>query len=157
MVTKGLERVAEVAARFTLDALPGRQMSIDAELRSGDIDQAEAKKRRAKLEKQNQFFGAMDGAMKFVKGDVIAGLIIIMINLIGGISIGMLETRHMAAGDAISVYSQLTVGDGLVAQLSALIFAVAAGTIITRVTTEKNIRPWQILSLNLQAMPNLSL
>lgn len=136
VVTKGSERVAEVAARFTLDALPGRQMSIDAELRSGDIDQAEAKIRRSRLEKQNQFFGAMDGAMKFVKGDAIAGLIIIVINLIGGISIGMME-RGMAAGDAISVYSQLTVGDGLVAQLPALIFAVAAGTIITRVTTDK--------------------
>lgn len=137
VVTKGSERVAEVAARFTLDALPGRQMSIDAELRSGDIDQAEAKSRRAKLEKQNQFFGAMDGAMKFVKGDAIAGLIIIVINLIGGISIGVIE-RGMATGDAISVYSQLTVGDGLVAQLPALIFAVAAGTIITRVITDKS-------------------
>lgn len=136
VVTKGSERVAEVAARFTLDALPGRQMSIDAELRSGDISQAEANERRQRLEKQNQFFGAMDGAMKFVKGDAIAGLIIIVINLIGGISIGMIE-REMAAGDAIAVYSQLTVGDGLVAQLPALIFAIAAGTIITRVTTQE--------------------
>ena len=137
VVTKGSERVAEVAARFTLDALPGRQMSIDAELRNGDIDQEEASRRRKQLEKQNQFFGAMDGAMKFVKGDAIAGLIIIVINLIGGIAIGMIE-HGMTAGDAIQVYSRLTVGDGLVAQLPALIFAIAAGTVITRVTTDSS-------------------
>jgi type III secretion protein V len=135
VITKGSERVAEVAARFTLDALPGRQMSIDAELRAGDITSEEAAKRRRKLEKENQFFGAMDGSMKFVKGDAIAGLIIIAINLVGGISIGILN-EGMSAAEAGSVYSRLTVGDGLVAQLPALIMAICAGTIITRVTTE---------------------
>ncbi len=135
VITKGSERVAEVAARFTLDALPGRQMSIDAELRAGDITSEEAAKRRRKLEKENQFFGAMDGSMKFVKGDAIAGLIIIAINLVGGISIGILN-EGMSAAEAGSVYSRLTVGDGLVSQLPALIMAICAGTIITRVTTE---------------------
>lgn len=136
VITKGSERVAEVAARFTLDALPGRQMSIDAELRAGDITSEEAGIRRRKLEKENQFFGAMDGSMKFVKGDAIAGLIIIAINLVGGISIGILN-EGMSAAEAGQVYSRLTVGDGLVSQLPALIMAICAGTIITRVTTEK--------------------
>ncbi len=136
VITKGSERVAEVAARFTLDALPGRQMSIDAELRAGDITSEEAAARRRKLEKENQFFGAMDGSMKFVKGDAIAGLIIIAINLVGGISIGILN-EGMSAAEAGSVYSRLTVGDGLVSQLPALIMAICAGTIITRVTTEE--------------------
>lgn len=136
VITKGSERVAEVAARFTLDALPGRQMSIDAELRAGDITSEEAAMRRRKLEKENQFFGAMDGSMKFVKGDAIAGLIIIAINLVGGISIGILS-KGLSAGDAAQVYSTLTVGDGLVSQLPALIMAICAGTIITRVTTEE--------------------
>ena len=133
VITKGSERVAEVAARFTLDALPGRQMSIDAELRAGDIDPMEAKARRASLEKENQFFGAMDGAMKFVKGDAIAGLIIIAINLIGGMAIGVVG-EGMSAGEAAGVYSRLTVGDGLVAQIPALLLAMCAGAVITRVT-----------------------
>jgi len=136
VITKGSERVAEVAARFTLDALPGRQMSIDSELRAGDITAEEAAARRRKLEKENQFFGAMDGSMKFVKGDAIAGLIIIAINLVGGISIGILS-EGMSATEAGQVYSRLTVGDGLVSQLPALIMAICAGTIITRVTTEE--------------------
>ena len=133
VITKGSERVAEVAARFTLDALPGRQMSIDAELRAGDIDPIEAKKRRSQLEKENQFFGAMDGAMKFVKGDAIAGLIIIAINLIGGMAIGVVG-EGLSAGEAGQVYSRLTVGDGLVAQIPALLLAMCAGAVITRVT-----------------------
>ncbi len=136
VITKGSERVAEVAARFTLDALPGRQMSIDSELRAGDITSEEAGNRRKRLERENQFFGAMDGAMKFVKGDAIAGLVIIAINLIGGISIGVLN-QGLSAGEAGQVYSLLTVGDGLVSQLPALIMAICAGTIITRVTTDK--------------------
>ena len=136
VITKGSERVAEVAARFTLDALPGRQMSIDSELRAGDITQEEAIRRRKALEKENQFFGAMDGAMKFVKGDAIAGLVIIAINLIGGISIGVLSDG-LSAAEAGQVYSILTVGDGLVSQLPALIMAICAGTIITRVTTDQ--------------------
>ena len=136
VITKGSERVAEVAARFTLDALPGRQMSIDSELRSGDISPNEAIRRRKQLEKENQFFGAMDGAMKFVKGDAIAGLIIISINLLGGMAIGMFSDG-MSASAAGQVYTRLTVGDGLVSQLPALIMAICAGAIITRVTTER--------------------
>jgi type III secretion protein V len=132
VVAKGAERVAEVAARFTLDALPGKQMSIDAELRSGDIDQAEARRLRQQLERESQLFGAMDGAMKFVKGDVIAGLIIILVNLIGGFAVGMLQ-HGMGFGEAVSTYSLLSVGDGLVAQLPALLVSVAAGTMVTRV------------------------
>jgi type III secretion protein V len=136
VVTKGSERVAEVAARFTLDGLPGRQMSIDSELRSGDITPAQAQMKRAQLEKENQFFGAMDGAMKFVKGDAIAGLVVVAINLIGGITIGMVS-QGLSAGDAVNVYSRLTVGDGLISQIPALIVAMVAGTIVTRVTSGK--------------------
>ena len=137
VITKGAERVAEVAARFTLDGLPGRQMSIDAELRNGDIDAASAQFKRAQLEKENQFFGAMDGAMKFVKGDAIAGLIIVAINIIGGLSVGML-VQNMPVDAALNVYSRLTVGDGLVGQIPALIVALCAGTIITRVNSGKD-------------------
>lgn len=136
VITKGSERVAEVAARFTLDALPGKQMSIDSDLRNGDIDQNEARARRSKLEQESQFFGAMDGAMKFVKGDAIAGLVIVAVNLIGGISIGMFR-KGMDAGEAVDVYSLLTVGDGLAAQLPALFVSLAAGSVITRVATDE--------------------
>ncbi len=137
VITKGAERVAEVAARFTLDGLPGRQMSIDAELRNGDIDGPTAQRKRAKLDRENQFFGAMDGAMKFVKGDAIAGLIIVAINLIGGLSVGML-VNGMPLDAAVSLYSRLTVGDGLIGQIPALIVALCAGTIITRVNSGKD-------------------
>ncbi|PHP66478.1 EscV/YscV/HrcV family type III secretion system export apparatus protein [Zhengella mangrovi] len=134
VVTKGAERVAEVAARFTLDGLPGRQMSIDAELRSGDIDGETAQRKRAELDKENQFYGAMDGAMKFVKGDAIAGLIIVAINLIGGLTTGMM-VHGLPAEAAVNVYSRLTVGDGLVSQIPALIVAMCAGIITTRVNS----------------------
>jgi type III secretion protein V len=132
VIAKGAERVAEVAARFTLDALPGKQMSIDAELRNGDIDKAEARRLRQRLERESQLFGAMDGAMKFVKGDVIAGIVIILVNLIGGFAVGTLQ-HGMSLGEAAATYSLLTVGDGLVAQIPALLVAVASGTMITRV------------------------
>ena len=132
VIARGAERVAEVAARFTLDALPGKQMSIDAELRNGDIDQAEARHLRRQLERESQLFGAMDGAMKFVKGDVIAGIVIILVNLIGGFTVGTLQ-HGMSIGQAASTYSLLTVGDGLVAQIPALLVAIAAGTMVTRV------------------------
>ncbi|RWC62423.1 MAG: EscV/YscV/HrcV family type III secretion system export apparatus protein [Mesorhizobium sp.] len=132
VVARGAERVAEVAARFTLDALPGKQMSIDAELRNGDIDQVEARRLRQQLERESQLFGAMDGAMKFVKGDVIAGIVIILVNLVGGFAVGTLQ-HDMSLGDAAATYSLLTVGDGLVAQIPALLVAVAAGTMVTRV------------------------
>jgi len=137
VITKGSERVAEVSARFTLDALPGKQMSIDSDLRNGDIDAAEARSRRRMIEQESQFFGAMDGAMKFVKGDAIAGLVIVAVNLIGGIAIGMVS-HQMAAGEAVETYSLLTVGDGLAAQLPALFVSLAAGSVITRVATDQN-------------------
>lgn len=133
VITKGGERVAEVAARFTLDALPGKQMAIDADVRSNDIDQAEARRRRMALERESQLYGAMDGAMKFVKGDAIAGLVIIVVNLLGGLAVGVLQ-HGMTLADATQTYSILTVGDGLVAQIPALFVAITAGTVVTRVS-----------------------
>jgi len=134
VITKGAERVAEVAARFSLDAMPGKQMSIDADLRAGTIDMNEARRRRQIVEKESQLYGAMDGAMKFVKGDAIAGIIIVAVNLLGGILIGTLQ-RDLTAGEAVQVYSILTIGDGLVAQIPALFIAICAGIIVTRVQT----------------------
>jgi type III secretion protein V len=132
VITKGSERVAEVAARFSLDAMPGKQMSIDSDLRSGDIDQAEARRLRLRLQLESQFYGAMDGTMKFVKGDAMAGLLIVLVNLIGGLAVGVLQ-RGLPFGEAIETFSMLTVGDGLVAQIPALLISVAAGTVVTRV------------------------
>ncbi len=132
VVTKGSERVAEVAARFTLDGMPGKQMSIDSDLRAGLIDQLEARRRRTQLEKESQLFGAMDGAMKFVKGDAIAGIIIIFVNLLGGLAVGTLQ-RDMTFSNAAQIYSILSIGDGLVAQIPSLLISVAAGMMITRV------------------------
>lgn len=138
VITKGSERVAEVAARFTLDAMPGKQMSIDSDLRAGMIDVNTAKRRRVDLAKESQLFGAMDGAMKFVKGDAIAGLVILFINLIGGFSIGVMQLG-MPAGDAMHTYSVLTIGDGLIAQIPALLISLTAGMIITRVSSDSDI------------------
>jgi type III secretion protein V len=135
VITKGSERVAEVAARFTLDALPGKQISIDTDLRNGDIDQQEARRRRQTLEKQSQLYGAMDGAMKFVKGDAIASLVIIAVNLIGGMAIGCVQ-RGLSFSQAVQTYSLLAVGDGLIAQIPALLVSLTAGVIVTRVTSE---------------------
>ena len=132
VITKGAERVAEVAARFSLDAMPGKQMSIDGDMRAGTIDMDEAKRRRGIVEKESQLYGAMDGAMKFVKGDAIAGLIIVAVNLLGGLLIGVMQ-RGMSAGDAMKTYSVLTIGDGLIAQIPALFIAICAGMIVTRV------------------------
>lgn len=137
VVTKGAERVAEVAARFTLDAMPGKQMSIEADIRAGTLEQADGAAKRAALDKNSQFFGAMDGAMKFVKGDAIAGLIIIFINLLGGIAVGT-SVHGMSLAEATSVYSLLTIGDGLVAQIPALLMSLCAGTIVTRVSKEES-------------------
>jgi type III secretion protein V len=137
VITKGAERVAEVGARFTLDAMPGKQMSIDADLRAGTIDQADAKKRRSDLEKESQLHGAMDGAMKFVKGDAIAGLIITAINILAGVSIGVLQ-KDMEVAKALSTYSILTIGDGLVSQIPALLISITAGMIVTRVGSDEN-------------------
>ena len=132
VIAKGSERVAEVAARFTLDAMPGKQMSIDADLRAGAIDQAEATRRRRGLEKESQFYGAMDGAMKFVKGDAIASVIIALINIVGGIAIGLF-LQKMDLGDAAGTFTLLTIGDGLVSQIPALLLSTAAGLVVTRV------------------------
>ncbi|MBO0736946.1 MAG: type III secretion system export apparatus subunit SctV [Alphaproteobacteria bacterium] len=134
VITKGAERVAEVAARFTLDALPGRQMSIDGDLRGGDIDRIEARRQRGRLTQESHLYGAMDGAMKFVRGDAISSIIIIAINLIGGLAIGTMQ-HELSLSQAIETYSLLTVGDGLVAQIPALLVSVAAGTVVTRVGT----------------------
>ncbi len=137
VITKGSERVAEVSARFSLDSMPGKQMSIDSDMRAGMIELDEAKRRRNKLEKESQLYGAMDGAMKFVKGDAIAGLIIIAINMIGGIAIGALQ-RGMPIDEALDRYSLLTIGDGLVSQIPALFVSITAGFIVTRVASEDN-------------------
>ena len=137
VVTKGAERVAEVGARFTLDAMPGKQMAIDADLNAGLITDTQARERRAEVSAEADFYGAMDGASKFVKGDAIAGLIIIIINLIGGIAIGMLQ-RSLSIGDAVNTYSLLTIGDGLVTQIPALLMAVSTGMIVTRSNAESD-------------------
>ena len=131
VVTKGAERVAEVGARFTLDAMPGKQMAIDADLNAGTITEAEARRRRAEVSAEADFYGSMDGASKFVKGDAIAGIVIIVINIIGGIAIGMIQ-NGMSIGDAVNKYSLLTIGDGLVSQIPALLMAVSTGMIVTR-------------------------
>jgi type III secretion protein V len=136
VVSKGSERVAEVAARFTLDAMPGKQMSIDAELRAGHIDHNEARRRRAALARESQLFGSMDGAMKFVKGDAIAGIVVLAVNIVGGLVIGIVQ-RGMDAATAAHTYTVLTIGEGLVAQIPALIISTSAGIIVTRVASEE--------------------
>ena len=132
VITKGAERVAEVAARFTLDAMPGKQMSIDADMRAGTIDMDEAKRRRSNLERESQLYGAMDGAMKFVKGDSIAGLIITAINVVAGIIIGVSQ-KNMELGKAVTTYSILTIGDGLVSSIPSLLVSITSGIIVTKV------------------------
>jgi type III secretion protein V len=136
VIAKGSERVAEVAARFALDAMPGKQMAIDAELRAGSIDGGEAKRRRRVLQRESQFYGAMDGAMKFVKGDVIASIVILVVNILGGLAIGV-AMRGMPVVDALRRYGLLTIGDGLVTQIPALVLSTAAGVLVTRVASEE--------------------
>jgi len=138
VVTKGAGRVSEVNARFTLDAMPGKQMSIDADLNAGVIDQPTAKKRREELAQESDFFGAMDGASKFVSGDAIAGLLILLINLVGGLAIGVVQ-HDLSVTDAGKIYTLLTIGDGLVAQIPALLLSLATAIIVTRVTTSESI------------------
>ncbi|MBT8224174.1 MAG: flagellar biosynthesis protein FlhA [Dactylosporangium sp.] len=135
VITKGAERVAEVGARFTLDAMPGKQMAIDADLNAGLIDDVEARKRRLEVTAEADFYGAMDGASKFVKGDAIAAIIITIINLGGGFAVGMIQ-RGLSAAEAIKTYSLLSVGDGLVSQVPALLLSVATGLIVTRSTND---------------------
>ncbi len=136
VISKGSERVAEVAARFTLDAMPGKQMSIDADMRSGAIDMETGKKKRRDLERESSLFGAMDGAMKFVKGDAIAGIIITVVNIVGGLVIGVMQ-KNMAVGDAAKKYTLLTIGDGLVGMIPAILISTCAGIIVTRVGGEE--------------------
>lgn len=138
VITKGSERVAEVAARFTLDAMPGKQMSIDADLNSGLINEQQARERRSKIEREADFYGAMDGASKFVKGDAIATIIILIINLIGGFIVGM-AMHGMGFQEALETFSILTIGDGLVAQIPALLISTAAGLIVTRAASDGNL------------------
>lgn len=136
VVTKGAERVAEVAARFTLDAMPGKQMSIDADMRSGIIDANQARQLRLALQKESQLYGAMDGAMKFVKGDVIAGIVIAVINIVGGLIIGMMM-HGMTAMQAAKTYTLLSIGSGLVSQVPSLLISLTAGIVTTRVSSDK--------------------
>ncbi|MCY0908198.1 MAG: flagellar biosynthesis protein FlhA [Sulfobacillus thermotolerans] len=131
VITRGAERVSEVAARFTLDAMPGKQMAVDAELNSGMIREAEAKQRRADIEREADFYGAMDGASKFVRGDAIAGIIIVLINIVGGLIIGLSE-RHLAIGVALNTYTILTIGEGITTQIPALLLSTATGILVTR-------------------------
>jgi flagellar biosynthesis protein FlhA len=138
VVTNGAQRVSEVAARFTLDSMPGQQMSIDADLNMGFIDQAEAQRRRKNIEKEAAFYGAMDGASKFVKGDAIAGIIILLINIVGGLLIGVMQ-HHIPWGQALQTYTLLTIGDGIVTQVPALVIAVGTGIIVTRSASDSNL------------------
>ncbi|MCK5727244.1 MAG: type III secretion system export apparatus subunit SctV [Thiotrichaceae bacterium] len=153
VITKGSERVAEVGARFSLDAMPGKQMSIDSDLRSGVITVEEARTKRTKLEKESQLYGSMDGALKFVKGDAIAGMVIIFVNILGGISVGMLQ-QGLSVGEAASIYSILTIGDGLVSQIPALFISITAGIIVTRVAVDENTNLGQDIGTQLLAQPN---
>ena len=162
VITKGSERISEVAARFNLDAMPGKQMAIDADMNAGLIGEEEARRRREKIVQESEFYGAMDGASKFVRGDAIAGLIITAINLIGGFAVGM--SGGLTAGEAVKTYAILAIGDGLVSQIPAVIISTAAGFLITKTTTKSNIsqdlirqmmarsRPFGIASFLLGAM-----
>lgn len=136
VITKGSERVAEVAARFTLDAMPGKQMSIDADMRAGVLDSNQAREKRLLIQKESQLYGAMDGAMKFVKGDAIAGIVITLINILGGLVIGV-AINEMEFIEAIQVYSLLSIGDGLVSQIPALLISITAGIVTTRVSSDE--------------------
>ena len=136
VIARGSERVAEVAARFALDAMPGRQMAIDADLRTGTLNQREASRARRALQRESQLYGAMDGAMKFVKGDAVASILITVVNITGGLLIGTLQ-RGMSLAEAARVYSLLTIGDGLVSQIPALLISTAAGVVVTRVVSEE--------------------
>ena len=137
VITNGAGRVAEVGARFTLDAMPGKQMAIDADLNAGLIDEDQARKRRAEIAAEADFYGAMDGGSKFVKGDAIAGIVITIINLVGGFAVGMMQ-MGMSAGEAIERFSLLTIGDGLVTQIPALLMSVSTGLIVTRATSDSD-------------------
>ncbi|MDH4285244.1 MAG: FHIPEP family type III secretion protein, partial [Gallionellaceae bacterium] len=138
VITKGAGRIAEVGARFTLDAMPGKQMAIDADLNAGLIGEDEARRRRAAISQEADFYGSMDGASKFVRGDAVAGIVIMLINIIGGLIVGVLQ-HNLDIGTAARNYTLLTIGDGLVAQIPALIISTAAGMVVSRVSTEENV------------------
>lgn len=138
VITKGSGRIAEVAARFTLDAMPGKQMAIDADLNNGMIDEAEARERREKIRRESDFYGAMDGAAKFVRGDAIAGLLITLVNILGGLIVGVIQ-RDMSFSSALQTYTLLTIGDGLVTQVPALIISTASGVLVSRAASKSNL------------------
>lgn len=144
VITKGAGRVAEVSARFTLDAMPGKQMAIDADLNAGLIGEEDARKRRAEVAREAEFFGSMDGASKFVRGDAVAGIVIMLLNVIGGLIVGVLQ-HNMELGLAAKTYTLLTIGDGLVAQIPGLIISIAAGMVVTRVSDDRDVGQ-QVLS-----------
>ncbi|TIC78645.1 flagellar biosynthesis protein FlhA [Nocardioides sp. GY 10127] len=152
VITKGAERVAEVGARFTLDAMPGKQMAIDADLNSGLIDEDTARRRRQEVHAEADFYGAMDGASKFVKGDAIAAIIITVVNLIGGMGVGLLQ-HGMSPGEAVTTYSLLSVGDGLVSQIPALLLSVATGLVVTRSAGESDMGSDILKQLGARRMP----
>ena len=152
VITNGAGRVAEVAARFTLDAMPGKQMAIDADLNAGILDEASARERRKAISQEADFYGAMDGASKFVKGDAVAGIVIIIVNLIGGLGIGVLQ-QGMGPGEALQTYANLTVGDGLVSQLPALLISTATGIIVTRAASDTNLGNQMFAQLTSQSRP----
>ncbi|GAA2010771.1 MULTISPECIES: flagellar biosynthesis protein FlhA [Nocardioides] len=152
VITNGAGRVAEVGARFTLDAMPGKQMAIDADLNSGLIDEDQARQRRAEVHAEADFYGAMDGASKFVKGDAIAAIIITLVNLVGGFAVGMAQ-MGMSAGDAVTTYSLLTVGDGLVSQIPALLLSVATGLVVTRSAGEGDMGSDIVRQITANRMP----
>src|SRR5882672_4026716 len=156
VIAKGAERVAEVAARFSLDAMPGKQLSIDSDLRSGLIDKDEAKRRRKNLEMESKLHGSLDGAMKFVKGDAIAGIVIIVINLLGGLAIGVMM-QDLDIGTAMNKYSILTIGEGMVAQIPALLGAMAAGLIVTRSSDEDDKHLGDAIRKQMTAKPRVLL
>ena len=138
VITKGAGRIAEVGARFVLDGMPGKQMAIDADLNAGLIGEDEAKRRRTEVTQEADFYGSMDGASKFVRGDAIAGILIMVINVIGGLLVGVVQ-HGMDLGHAGETYTLLTIGDGLVAQIPALVISTAAGVIVTRVSTDQDV------------------
>jgi len=138
VITKGAGRIAEVAARFTLDSMPGKQLAVDADLNAGFINEVEARTRRGEIGREADFYGAMDGASKFVRGDAVAGMIILVVNLIGGIAVGMLQ-HNLGIGEALDRYALLTIGDGLVTQIPALIISTAAGIVVSRASSEQDL------------------
>jgi flagellar biosynthesis protein FlhA len=138
VITKGAGRVAEVSARFTLDAMPGKQMAIDADLNAGLIGEEDARKRRTEISREAEFFGSMDGASKFVRGDAVAGIVIMLLNVLGGLIVGVFQ-HNMEIAQAAKNYTLLTIGDGLVAQIPGLIISIAAGMVVTRVSDDRDI------------------